>query len=201
MDEWFEIFENAVQLAMNPSTDARKWDLCKRWLPIKLDSEARAVYKQIPTTLTYEQTKAQLKDCLVDPNEVYKWKAMKSQIVWDGKESFQALATRVKRAVDNYEKELDDNGKKWAYFFRFRESLPETPYQDYIDLSLTKNDRTIENAMELASRVKMTQRDKEPTREPKQVAFTGLAMADDRIGGLELAVAQLGTKIENLSMN
>ena len=200
LDEWFEIFENAVKLAMNPSSDDRKWQLCKSWLPIKLDSEARAVYKQIPSTLTYEQTKAQLKDRLVDPNEVYKWKAMKTQIVWDGKESFQALATRVKRAVDNYEKELDDNGKKWAYFFRFRESLPETPYQDYIDLSLTKQDRTIENAMELASRVKMTQRDKEPAKEPKQVAFTGLAMADDRIGGLELAIAQLGTEVRNMSV-
>ena len=200
LDEWFEIFENAVKLAMNPSSDDRKWQLCKSWLPIKLDSEARAVYKQIPSTLTYEQTKTQLKDRLVDPNEVYKWKAMKTQIVWDGKESFQALATRVKRAVDNYEKELDDNGKKWAYFFRFRESLPETPYQDYIDLSLTKQDRTIENAMELASRVKMTQRDKEPAKEPKQVAFTGLAMADDRIGGLELAIAQLGTEVRNMSV-
>ena len=112
LDEWFEIFENAVNLAMNPSTDKRKAELCKAWLPIKLDAEARAVFKQIPTTLTYAQTKAQLKDRLVDPIEVYKWKAMKSQIVWDGKESFQALATRVKRAVDNYEKELDDNGKK-----------------------------------------------------------------------------------------
>ena len=100
LDEWFEIFENAVNLAMNPSTDERKSELCKAWLPIKLDAEARAVFKQIPTTLTYAQTKAQLKDRLVDPNEVYKWKAMKSRIIWDGKESFQALATRVKRAVD-----------------------------------------------------------------------------------------------------
>ena len=40
LDEWFEIFENAVKLAMNPSSDDRKWQLCKSWLPIKLDSEA-----------------------------------------------------------------------------------------------------------------------------------------------------------------
>ena len=81
LDEWFEIFENAVKLAMNPSTDERKAELCIAWLPIKLDGEARAVFKQIPTTFTYAQIKAQLKERLVDPNEVYKWKAMKSQII------------------------------------------------------------------------------------------------------------------------
>ena len=39
LDEWFEIFENAVKLAMNPSTDERKAELCIAWLPIKLNGE------------------------------------------------------------------------------------------------------------------------------------------------------------------
>ena len=58
-----------------------------------------------------------MKDLLIDEVEIYKWRAMKSQILWDGKESFQALATRVKRTVDKYEKELTNASKEWAYFF------------------------------------------------------------------------------------
>ena len=195
-DSWIEKFESAVNVATNASTNDRKHALYLLWLPLKLDEEARAVLKQVPSGATYTNTKALMKDLLIDEVEVYKWRAMKSQIIWDGKESFQALSTRVKSAVDKYEKELTVDSKQWAYFFRFRAALPEV-YQDFIDVSLPKDSKTIDNAKELALRVQMTQRDK--TGETKQVTFTGAAMADDRIHALELEMAKLNTQLSNQS--
>ena len=190
-DSWIEKFETAVNVATNASED-RKHPLYLMWLPLKLDEEARAVLKQVPAAATYTNTKALMKDLLIDEVEVYKWRAMKSQITWDGKESFQALSTRVKSSVDKYEKEHTAASKQWAYFFRFRAALPEV-YQDFIDVSLPKDSKTIDNAKELALRVQMTQRDK--SDEAKQVSFTGAAMADDRIHALELEMAKLSTQI------
>ena len=192
-DTWIEKFENAVNVATNATTQARKHELYFMWLPLKLDDEARAILKQVPGDRNYVETVAQLKELLTNEVEIYKWKSMQSQIIWDGKESFQALATRVKNAVDRFEKELSAQGKIWAYFFRFRAALPPV-YQDYIDVSIAKDDKTIDNAKELALRVQMTQRNKETD---KQVTFTGAAMADDRIHALELEMAKLSTQVKD----
>ena len=199
-ETWIEKFEYAVNVATNAPTLARRHQLYLQWLPLKLDNEARAILKQVPTGLTYEQTIARLKELLIDEVEIYKWKMLEKTIKWDGKESFQALATKVKNAVDRYEKELSPQGKIWAYFFRFRYALPASPYQDYIDTSLAKDDKTIENAKELALRVQMTQQSKEGAKsDTKQVTFTGAAMDDDRIHALELEFAKLKVEREHES--
>ena len=76
-DSWIERFESAVVLATNASTQGRKQELCLRWLPLKLDDEARAVLKQVPDGTSYPDTIARLKSLLIDPVEEYKWKAMR----------------------------------------------------------------------------------------------------------------------------
>ena len=43
-------------------------------------------------------------------------------ITWDGRETFHAFKTRIKRAVDLYE---DPAVVKSEYFFRFRAALPK----------------------------------------------------------------------------
>ena len=123
-DVWILTFENAVNVATNAQTAARKQELYKMWLPLKLDKEAQAVLAQVPAGATYEVTVARLKELLTDEIEVYKWRSHQTQIIWDGKESFQALATRIKNKVDRFEKDLSPQGKVWAYFFRFRAALP-----------------------------------------------------------------------------
>ena len=198
-DDWIERFEVAVNLACTPQTAARKRELYLQWLPLKLDATARAVLKQIPANTAYEVVqgvngvKAQLKELLIDPNEAYKWQALKNKITWDGIESFQALATRVEQAVEKYEKELDAAARRRSYFFRFREALPKV-YQDAIDIGLAKGERSLANAKELALRVQMT-------RPEQNVDFTGASMSDDRVHGLELKVAEIGTKLDNLVLD
>ena len=190
-DSWILTFENAVNVATNAQTHARQQILYKQWLPLKLDNEAKAILEQVPAEANYADTISQLKELLIDEVEIYKWKSYQKTIVWDKKESFQALATRVKKAVDKYDKDLNAQGKVWAYFFRFRAALPKTPYQDQIDQSIPKDAKTIENAKELSLRVQMTQQN---TADTKQVQFTGAAMADDRIHALELELAKLKVK-------
>ena len=187
-DSWILIFENAVNVATNAQTHARQQVLYKQWLPLKLDEEAKAILEQIPADAIYADTISQLKELLLDEIEIYKWKSYQKTIVWDKKESFQALATRVKKAVDKYDKDLNAQGKIWEYFFRFRAALPKTPYQDQIDTSIPKNAKTLENAKELALRVQMTQQN---PGDPKQVQFTGAAMSDDRIHALENDMAKI----------
>ena len=197
-DEWIELFEDSVVLATNPQTTARRHELYLKWLKQKLDAPARAVLKQIPAGTAYASVgdvkgvKEQLQELLIDPHAVYKWQAMKTKITWDQKESFQELATRVKRAVDKYDKDLDDASKKRAYFFRFREALPKV-YRNGIDVACRKDERTLENAKEIALAVQMTQ-------DEEGAALTGAAMADDRVHGLELDMAEVKTKMGNLEL-
>ena len=203
IDDWIERFEKAVRLATNAQSAARRNKLYLEWLPLWIDEPARAVLGQIPTGTVYQTAndvkgvKDLLKELLVDPNEVYQWRAMKKKVTWDGKEDFQVLATRVIRAVDKYEKDLDQNARNSSYFFRFREALPKV-YKDSIDVSLNKDERTIENAKELATRVRGTQ----PNHE---VSFEAAAMVDsptfdNRVRGLELQVSELGKKIDSLGI-
>ena len=203
IDDWIERFETAVKLATNAQTDQRRNELYLQWLPLWIDEPARAVLRQIPTGTAYQTVnnvkgvKALLKELLLDPNDAYQWRAMKKKVTWDGKEDFQVLATRVIRAVDKYEKDLDQNARNNSYFFRFREALPKV-YKDSIDVSLNKDERTIENAKELATRVRGTQPDHAVSFEA--AAMVDSSVADNRIHGLELQVTELGTKIDNLNI-
>ena len=203
-DDWIERFESAVALATNAQSADRKNILYLTWLPLKLDPAARGVLRQIPATTVYatangvKGVKELLKELLVDPGDVYRWRAMKKKITWDGKECFQSLATKVIRAVDKFEKELDQNARNSSYFFRFREALPKV-YQDSIDVTIGKDEQTIENAKELAGRVKLTRPDHEVTFEC--AAMSDSAVADNRVHGLELQISELGTKLDNLSVS
>ena len=195
-DAWIEKFESAVALATNPATEARKEELCLKWLPLKLDDEALAVLEQVPAQASYHETITSLKSLLIDPVEQYKWRAMKTQIKWDGKESFQALATRVKRHVDKYEKHLSAEDRIWAYFFRFSIALPDD-YQEHIDITIPETARTIENAKDLALRIQMRRQGKE-----KKVGFTGAVYKDDRsMATFAPGMENLVTGIGNLTVN
>ena len=191
-DTWIDMFERAVKLATNTEDDA-SYPLCLDWLPLKLDSTARAVYSQA-TSRTWPALKNELKSLFVDPQEAYKWQAKKTSLKWDGVESFHALAARVKSTVNRYEKDMPDAYKVREYFFRFRDALPEH-YQDQIDMSCGPGERTLENAKDIAQRTQMTHRGAEATR---NVSFA--ALEEDRVSGVELSLASLSTKFESLIM-
>ena len=113
-----ELFEKAVKLATNVRDDATLHYLYKEWLPLKLDNAAHAILDQAAKT-EWPQLKDELIGLLVDPQEKYKWQAKLTTIKWDGKESFHTLASRVKRAVDKFDKDMPDKFKKREYFFWF----------------------------------------------------------------------------------
>ena len=193
-EEWIQLFESSIVLGTNASTDVRKIELYLRALPLKLDDEARALFKQC--TGSYAEKKEQMIELLTDPQEEYKWHAKKAKITWDGKESFHKLTARVKKAVDKYDKLLDGDGKAREYFFRFRNALPKN-YRDAIDLGCGKDNRTIDDAKDFALRVQMTQNDDE---EGKSVTFTGAGMSDDRLKTVEFSLTELGNRLENIEI-
>ena len=141
-DEWVELFEYAVELATNLTDEALKTQY-KKWLPLKLDKTALAVFRQCDATVGWDLLKATLKNLLVDPTEQYKWQSNRATVKWNGTESFQALASRVVRAVNKFDKDLPEAVKARECFFRFRDSLPK-PFRDAIGMGCAENTRTLE---------------------------------------------------------
>ena len=189
-DEWIKMFEDAVVLATRVTDPFRKDTLCKTWLPFKLDDEARMVFHNIAAA-TFVEIREELKNLLIDPQAAYNWQTNRSTLQWDGKESFHALAVRVKRSVDKYD---PDAPKPKEYFFRFRQALPKR-FRTAIDLGCAEDKRTIEEAKKIAMRVQMTEADSEVD---KGVSFTGASMADDRIQSLEMDMKKLDTRMESV---
>ena len=98
-DEWITLFEEAVVLGTGVTDALRKAHLWKRWLPYKLDEEARIILRGI-AAVEYADIKRELRKLLVDPQEAYNWQTNRTTVQWDGKESFHALV--VSRAVVGY---------------------------------------------------------------------------------------------------
>ena len=196
---WVKMFEDAVNLAHNVTSPADLPPLCIKWLRLKLDENARSIYSNVKpvdpnTALTWDSIKDQLTQLLINPQEKYNWQARRSTIKWDGKESFYALATRVKRNVDKFD---PDCNKKQEYFFRFRIALPPD-FKKAIDLGCRDDSHeTIDEAQRIAYRFLNTQNDE--SAEEKAVAFTGAAMSDDRLKSIELCVQSMSVSVENLT--
>ena len=206
--EWIKLFESAVILATHATEEARKHDLFRQWLPIKLDARSRDVYGNC-TKEAWDELKTEFQNLLIDPQEKYNWQARRTTIAWDGRESFHSLATRVKRSVNLYE-----NPAVWEeqYFFRFRSALPY-PYRKAIDLGCEEDGRTLENAKKCALRLQMALADgnnedtamaratgrPDADKPEKSVAFTGAALADDRLKAIELSLQEMSIRVDNVN--
>ena len=103
-DSWIQMFEKTIDMCHTVADDNARSELYKNWLPLKLDDKARLTHSGVSAN-TWDEIKSEFKKALVDPQDEYNWHARRMTIVWDGVESFQALATRVKRSVDKYDEE------------------------------------------------------------------------------------------------
>ena len=191
-DEWVELLESAISLATN-ATGNNHEQLCKRWLPLKLDAASRAIYKRADKTLAWAALKTELKKLFVDPQDAYRWQAKRSTIKWDGKESFHLLASRIMTAVAKFDGNLPEDLKEKELFFRFREALPKD-YQKAIDMGCGKNDRQLEKAVDIADRARMTLEQDEP----KSVTFANARFEENRTSGLELALTKMDSKLDTM---
>ena len=204
-DAWIELFEDAVKVA-HPSADAAAIQaLNLKWLPLKLDDDARTIYGS-KTETTWPEVKKELKKLLVNPEDRYSWHARRNTIVWDGQESLHALATRVKRAVNKFDADNSEEGKKREYFVRFRLALP-AEYKKAIDMNCgdVATLCTIEEAKKIALKLQMANSEAiasaggakaDPV--PKTVAFHGAAMSDDRLKSLEMAMEGITVRLDKM---
>ena len=212
-DEWIKLFEKAIGISYQTATAgataaaaaAALETAYKQWLPLKLDDKARLVYDGVADG-EWAQFKSDLRKALIDPQDEYLWHVRRVTIIWDGVESFRSLGTRIMRAVDTYHTENRAN----EYFFRFRMALPKD-YKKAIDLGCAKGNRTIDNAIDIAERLRVADIDASedttitpttPTAAslptPKAVSFSGAAMSDDRLKSLELAVQGMSIRLDNV---
>ena len=196
-DEWVVRFELAVELAHNvadPDKRDKRDEHCLKWLPVKIDPPTWTLYRGI-TTRVWEEAKKQLSALLTDPQEKYDWFAGRNPIVWDGKESFQSLAMRIKLKID---KHVEESAKPRELFQRFRGAL-DKEYRRAIDLGC--GDKwDIEEAKRIATRLRLADGDAAASAasEGKSVTFTGAAMSDDRIKSVEMALQGISVKVDNL---
>ena len=190
-ESWISLFDAAIEITYKNATAADKQAAARQWLPLKLDDQARLIYSNVAGN-TWAELKENLRKALIDPQEEYNWHAGKATITWDGVESFQCLATRVKRAVNTHQK----SNKETEYYYRFILALPGD-YQRIINLGLARDKRLIENAVDIAERVRVDSAGSS-TAPSATTAFTGAAMSDDRIHSLELAMEGLALRVGNI---
>ena len=185
LNEWLPLLENGVIVATGATTPERQQFLCKQWLPIKLDATARDVLKNC-TKDDWEELKVELQSLLIDPHEKYKWRINKNSIKWDGKESFHALATRVKNAVMIHEKQANWEDE---FFFRFRAALPQI-YRQEIDLGCDEDAMSIDNAKKIALRLQTSLADQGPAVAQSSAGTAGASAAavfHDDLDALEVS--------------
>ena len=193
-DDWVVRFEGAVCLAHGTDDEAQKEGFCKKWLPLKLDETARSVSANVDLTKDWKVIKAELSKLFVDPQERYNWFAGRDPIVWDGKESFHSLATRIKKRVEKYSLAGD---KEKECFMWFRLALT-TEYRKAIDVGCGEK-WDLAEAMKIAGRLRLADGDAAAAASnEKTVKFTGAAMSDDRLKSLELAVQGMSLRLSNM---
>ena len=89
-EEWVDLFEKSIKLAYPTSDEDARKNYCVSWLPLKLDEDARTIFRNV-TAATWDEIKAELKKLLVNPEDKYNWLARRGTITWDGKESLHSL--------------------------------------------------------------------------------------------------------------
>ena len=194
---WAKRLDIAVGLAHSvgePEQKDLRDKLCLQWLPLKIDEETFMVYEGVKGR-TWDEIRAEMITLLTDPQEKYDWFANRNPIIWDGKESFHSLASRIKRGA---EKNVDDNSRDKECFRRFRGALPEE-YRKAIDLGCGEK-WDIEEAMKIAGRLRIADADAAATATAaagqRTVAFSGAAMSDDRIKSVEMGLQGMGVTVE-----
>ena len=198
-DEYFDLVENAVGLATNTKDDRRD-ELTVQWVPLKLNERTRKLWNSCKTKL-WKDRRPEFKELLRDPQDAYRWRAGHVMIVWDGKESFNEYAARVKRTVDTYE----DPAKETDYYHHFRKGLPK----DFIKvIDLGRNAETLDEAKRVAIRYQTAlENEKTDATDPAgagagaagALAFTGASMQEDRLEAIEQGLARLSMKVDDMN--
>ena len=204
-EEYGEILERGIKVATNVQDPDELGLLCKDWLRLKLDAPALAILRQANTNASWPNLKEELIALLVDPQERYKWQARLTTIKWDQKESFHALASRVRRAVNKFDKDMPQSFKDREYYQRFCDALPKY-YRSAIHMGCKPSERNIENAKELALRAQIAC--SELNGESKSVtfeetSFVAAAMNDsiniDRITSVERSLEAILSSVEDIA--
>jgi hypothetical protein len=116
---------------------------------------------------------------------------------WDGKETLNTVAANIIRKVNRNEKLLKDQDQIEAYFFRFRMAMPQK-YKKAINMGTTRANKTINEALDIALRLQMSERDEVPASKMVDFKAAGFEPASmhDHLKILELEMKSLTTKIE-----
>jgi hypothetical protein len=112
-DDWIQSFENACIMAIHPESPDAKLRLYLEWLPLKLDTQALALYRQ-KTKVDYPDVKAEMRTMLTDPHEAFNWKANTKAFLWDGRTPLHSVAAYIQKKVSKNEKSPGEDAKKEA---------------------------------------------------------------------------------------
>ena len=205
-DNWVKKFEKAVKLATNVRDEPSLHYLYKEWLPLKLDDLASTYLDQIGD-VAWANTKTRLSDLLVDPQMKLRWRARQWTITWDGKESMHALAARVKRAVDKYDRHLPEDVRESEYFVRFRCAFKK-PLMRVIDMNCPEGSQTIDTAKDAMMRYLLANAEDDSSAPAsasgdiyKGVAFASANLNPDRATSLETSLASIATQMETIALS
>ena len=191
LDEYAERFEGTVDAVTNTTG---KDDLYKKWFRTKMKRSAWLLYKTLDLTKDWKEIKLAFKKLLVSPEQKSQWRAGHRRVVWDGRESFHALGSRVKSEVDTY----IDKPRPDEYYQNFRNALPKD-YQSAIDLGV--NAETLDEAKRIAFKFQTATATQNGTGASaavgRSVAFNAQSMEHERLKSVEMALQGVTLQCEN----
>ena len=130
-ESWRKLFENAVDVATNAQDIARKYELYKIWLPLKLNRETKAIFDQVPPDADYANTIIRFKDLLSNDVIVSKRMALQNQIQ---DVRIQALELELaKLKVDRERESLDWERRNYRDDQSYRNYRDQCGYQNWGD--------------------------------------------------------------------
>ena len=204
-EKWVSLFEKAVMLATNVRERNQASELYKLWLPLKLDEHARGLLDTIDANATWDNTKNELTNKLIDPQDKIRWQSKLITVKWDGSETIYALSNRIIRAVNKYERDMPQACKDREYFNRFLQAFKK-PMRRFINACCPIDERTLESAIEAAQRYLLANADGEESEDraeesQKAVTFASGNLNPDRATSLETAMAGMTTAMEQMAVS
>jgi hypothetical protein len=137
------------------------------------------------STMAKPEIKKELIELFTDPHEAYHWKTDSKAYRWDGKETLNTVAANIIR------KAIERSSPNRSIFFLFPHDHASKGHRH----GTTRANKTINEALDIALRLQMSERDEVPASNTVDFGFEPASM-HDRLKILELEMKSLSTKIE-----
>ena len=199
---WVNQYEEAVNRSLNPHSRRRHYICCLKWLPSVLKADAYSIWSRSEyKNSNWDLLKTELETAFEDGSVRAEWKTNLKAYMWDEhSQSLQSYCAKVKRLVDNFEKEMANcpAAKRAQYHLRFVNGLPDD-YIEHVKLSLPPTCLDVDKAREVCMQFQSCKRARIKNADVGATVTSQDSITTARITQQETELARLKEQIKQLS--